>query len=93
MDNRVIIMHGMDNVEIDLVMRAVRKALDKSRDIIFAKTTKNSLKMTVTELINDLTEDHQYLKENPPDFMKKKTEGAAPEAAPSETTANEPDSE
>ncbi len=70
MDNRVIIMHGMDNAEIDLVMRAVKKTLDKSRDTIFAKTTENSLKMRVKDLIEDLSEDHQYLKENPPEELQ-----------------------
>ncbi len=64
-------MHGMDNAEIDLVMRAVKKTLDQERDTIFAKTTENSLKMKVGALIEDLTEDHEYLKENPPEFDKK----------------------
>ncbi len=72
MDNRVIIMHGMDNAEIDLVMRAVKKTLDKSKDTIFAKTTENSLKMKVKDLIEDLSEDHQYLKENPPELPSSK---------------------
>ncbi|MDA3950331.1 MAG: DUF3783 domain-containing protein [Spirochaeta sp.] len=71
MDHRVIIMHGMDNAEIDLVMRAVKKTLDTSRDTIFAKTTENSLKMKVQALIEDLSEDHQYLKDNPPQMKPK----------------------
>jgi Txe/YoeB family toxin of Txe-Axe toxin-antitoxin module len=70
MDHRVIIMHGLDNAEMDLVMRAVKKTLDKSRDTIFAKTTDNSLKMKVKDLIEDLSEDHQYLKENPPEELQ-----------------------
>jgi hypothetical protein len=65
-------MHGLSNAEIDLVMRAARGVLDTSRDTIFAKTTDNSLKMKVGALIEDLTEDHEYLKENPPDFAAKK---------------------
>lgn len=64
---RVIIMHGMSLAEIDLVMRAAKKVLENPRDVIFAKTTENSLKMKVQALIEDLTEDHNYLKENPPD--------------------------
>lgn len=63
---RVIIMHGMSNAELDLIMRAVRKTLENPRDIIFAKTTENSVNMKVGALIKDLTEDHNYLKENPP---------------------------
>lgn len=71
MDHRVIIMHGMDNTEIDLVMRAIKKTLDKERDTIFAKTTENNLKMKLGDLIEDVAEDHEYLKANPPNFEKK----------------------
>ena len=68
MDQRVIIMHGLSYAEIDLVMRAVKKELESPRDIIFAKTTDNSLTMKVGELIKDLSEDHEYLKNNPPEL-------------------------
>ena len=65
-------MHGMDNAEIDMVMRAVKKTLDTTtRDTIFAKTTENSLKMKVKDLIEVLSEDHQYLKDNPPELQQK----------------------
>lgn len=69
---RVIIMHGMTKAEIDLVMRAAKKQLENPRDVIFAMTTENSLKMKVADLIEDLTEDHNYLKENPPEELTKK---------------------
>ncbi len=66
-EQRVIIMHGLSYAEIDLVMRAAKKQLENPKDVIFAKTTENSLKMKVEELIEDLSEDHNYLKENPPE--------------------------
>lgn len=66
MDQRVIIMHGFEYREIDLIMRAVKKVVEDPRDVIFAKSTENSLKMKLAALIEDLTEDHNYLKENPP---------------------------
>lgn len=66
MDHRVIIMHNLTLPEIDLVMRAVRRELDTSKDTVFAKTTENSLKMNLNELIDDMCEDHEYLKKNPP---------------------------
>lgn len=61
----VIVLHGFENREISLIMRAVKGALAK-RDIIFAKTTAHSLKMRVSELIEDVSEDHRYIKSNPP---------------------------
>lgn len=71
MDRKVIIINGFDYTQIDLIMRAVKRELGKETEIIFAKTTENSLKMKVGALIDDLTEDHEYLKANPPEDLKK----------------------
>ena len=49
-------------------MRAVREALGRPKDLIFAKSTANSLQMPLGELIQDMSEDHEYLKNNPPDL-------------------------
>lgn len=38
-----------------------------TKDLIFAKTTENSVKMTLKALIEDMSEDHEYLRKNPPD--------------------------
>lgn len=35
-------------------------------DLIFAKTTENSVQMKLADLIEDMSEDHAYLKNNPP---------------------------
>lgn len=35
-------------------------------DLIFAKTTENSVQMKLADLIEDMSEDHDYLKKNPP---------------------------
>lgn len=68
MDYRVMIMHGFENADIDRVMRSVREALGRPKDLIFAKSTANSLQMPLGELIQDMSEDHEYLKNNPPDL-------------------------
>jgi hypothetical protein len=38
----------------------------KPGDLIFAKTTGNSLQMKLADLIVDMSEDHEYLRKNPP---------------------------
>jgi hypothetical protein len=71
-------MNGFSNDEIVLIMRAV-KGLTKSSspelppalpipaaDLIFAKTTPNSLTMVLGDIIADMSQDHAYLKANPP---------------------------
>lgn len=65
-------MNGFDYAEIDLIMRAVKRELGKETEIIFAKTTENSIRMKVGELIEDLTEDHEYLKNNPPEELSER---------------------
>jgi hypothetical protein len=35
-------------------------------DLIFAKTTENSLQTKLADLIEDMSEDHEYLRNNPP---------------------------
>jgi hypothetical protein len=39
-------------------------------DLIFAKTTANSLQTKLADLIEDMSEDHEYLKNNPPGAAK-----------------------
>lgn len=36
-------------------------------DLIFAKTTANSLQTKLADLIADMSEDHEYLRNNPPE--------------------------
>ncbi|TVQ37811.1 MAG: DUF3783 domain-containing protein [Spirochaetaceae bacterium] len=66
LDNKVIIMNGFSYEEINSIMRAVKKLFDVPRDLIFAKTTETSLTMTLQDLIVDMSQDHEYLKNNPP---------------------------
>jgi hypothetical protein len=37
-----------------------------TRDLIFAKTTPNSVQMRLQDLIVDMSQDHEYLQKNPP---------------------------
>ena len=77
LDNKVIIMNGFSNEEIGKVMKAVRSVFDKSADLIFAKTTPNSINMVLKDLIVDMSEDHEYLKKNPPEQVKRRREEKA----------------
>ena len=65
-DNKVVIMNGFTHEEIHRIMRAVKKEFETPRDLIFAMTTETSLEMKLKDLIEDMSEDHEYLKKNPP---------------------------
>lgn len=66
LENRVVLLNGFTYDEIDAVMKAVRAAVERPRELIFAKTTPNSLEMKVKDLIVDISQDHEYLRKNPP---------------------------
>ncbi|MFP4484955.1 MAG: DUF3783 domain-containing protein [Spirochaetaceae bacterium] len=70
LDNKVIIMNGFTFEEIDKIMRAVKPLFGNPRDLIFAKTTAQSVEMKLKDLIVDMSEDHEYLKKNPPKIKK-----------------------
>ncbi len=76
LENKVVIMNGFDYEEITRIMRAVKALFDNPRDLIFAKTTDSSLEMKLSELIIDMSEDHEYLKNNPPNMNSRRGAGA-----------------
>lgn len=90
--NRVVILNGFTNEELDLVMRAVRSAVSSPRDLIFAKTTPTSLQMKLTDLIVDISQDHEYLRNNPPPEVIAAREAAAERRAAQESLEKEEDS-
>ena len=63
---RVIIMNGFSAEEMDTILKVVKKSVSDPQDVIFAMTTKTSVEMKLRDLIEDMTEDHEYLKKNPP---------------------------
>ena len=63
---RVVLMNGFSAEEMDTILKAVKKAVSDPQDVIFAMTTKTSVEMKLRDLIEDMTEDHEYLKKNPP---------------------------
>lgn len=83
LSHRVVILHGFENEEIGRIMRGIKGMYEKP-DVIFAKTTNNSLQMKVEEVIMDLAEDHEYFKKNPPGSPGSGTDQAS-EGSPGET--------
>ena len=89
LENRVVILNGFTNEELDLVMRAVRSAVSSPRDLIFAKTTPTSLQMKLSDLIVDISQDHEYLRNNPPPEVLAAREAAAARKAAQESQEGE----
>ena len=73
LNNKIVILNGFSDDEIVNIMRAVKKLFAQPRELIFAKTTKNSIEMKLKDLMEDMSEDHAYLAANPPQIPKKNT--------------------
>ena len=65
-EGRVVFLHGFTQDEIRKILSAVKLAFDTPQDIAFCMSTPNNLNWKVKDLINDVREDHEYLKKNPP---------------------------
>lgn len=70
LQKKLILLNGFSNDEISKIMHGVKGLYNPPEDLIFAKTTKNSLQMVVKDLIVDISSDHEYLKKNPPKRTK-----------------------
>ncbi len=77
LENKVIIMNGFTYDEITRIMRSVKGMFENPKDLIFAKTTENSLEMKLKDLIIDMSEDHEYLKNNPPNTQARNSQGGS----------------
>lgn len=89
LQNRVVLLNGFTNEELDLIMRAVRSAVSNPRELIFGKTTPTSLQMKLKDLIVDISQDHDYLRNNPPPEVVAAREAAAARKAEQESRAND----
>lgn len=77
LENKVIIMNGFTNEEITKIMRTVKGMFESPKDLIFAKTTPSSLEMKLKELIIDMSEDHDYLRKNPPNVTARNSQNSS----------------
>jgi hypothetical protein len=84
---RVIIMNGFSAEEMDTILKVVKKSVEHPQDVIFAMTTKTSVEMKLRDLIEDMTEDHEYLKKNPPSKEQRAAVKEKPQEDQSEAEA------
>jgi len=89
LENKVIIMNGFTYEELNKIINAVKKLFDNPKDLIFAKTTETSVEMKLKDLIVDMSEDHEYLKQNPPERRKQQGAGSQQDGGQSEANGGQ----
>ena len=63
---KVIFMHGFTSDEMGRILRGVKSVVDDPGMVAFCMSTKNNLDWKIRDLISDVTEEHEYMKKNPP---------------------------
>ena len=64
-----LILHNFSKKEISLIMKTIKQLFPekvRAKNLIFSITTELSKKMIVEDIIKDMSEDHLYLLQNPP---------------------------
>jgi hypothetical protein len=65
-DERVVMIHGFSREETVMVMRAVKSAVQDPAGVAFTTTTPTNMEWRVKELIGEVREEHEYMRNNPP---------------------------
>lgn len=70
MDTPVVLMHGFSSDQAIAIMRAARKAAQEAgadpASIAFATTTATNLEWKVKDFVQEVSQEHEYMKKNPP---------------------------
>ena len=59
---RVVFMHGFSQDEMGRIMRGVKSVADDPSKVAFCMSTENNLDWKIRDLIEDVTEEHAYMK-------------------------------
>ena len=60
-NEKVIYLHGFAKQELYALVDLIKKSSADPKAIAFATSTKNNLKLTVAELIQEVRKDHAYM--------------------------------
>jgi len=60
-NERVIYLHGFDKKELFALVDLIKKNSPDPKAIAFATSTKNNMKLTVEQLVQEVRKDHAYM--------------------------------
>jgi hypothetical protein len=64
MEEKIVLLHGFDQEDVLVIMRAVKAALPAAREAAFATTTPSNLEWKVSDLLEHIAEEHAWFREN-----------------------------
>lgn len=64
---KVILLHGCSKEDIQTILGSLRKAFgDRYGDIAFCTSTPTNLDWKLKDIVADVWEEHEYMRNNPP---------------------------
>ncbi|MFQ3546894.1 MAG: DUF3783 domain-containing protein [Termitinemataceae bacterium] len=70
MNNPVVLMHGFTHEQMIAIMRSAKAAAKEQgldpQSIAFSSSTPTNLEWKLRDLIAEVQEEHEYMKQNPP---------------------------
>jgi len=77
-DERMVLIHGFTREETIAVMRAAKTAVEDPQGVAFTTTTPTNLDWKLRDLIVEVREEHEYMRENPPNLANAQQDTAEP---------------
>lgn len=65
-DERVVLIHGFSREETIAIMRAAKSVSADPQGIAFTTSTPSNLDWKLRDLIVEVREEHEYMRQNPP---------------------------
>ena len=65
-DERVVLIHGFSREETIAIMRAAKSVSADPQGIAFTTSTPSNLDWQLRDLIIEVREEHEYMRQNPP---------------------------
>jgi hypothetical protein len=63
---KVIFMHGFTQDEVGRILRGVKSVVEDPGKVAFCMSTDNNVDWKIRDLIDDVTEEHDFMKKNRP---------------------------
>ncbi|MFP4364582.1 MAG: DUF3783 domain-containing protein [Spirochaetia bacterium] len=63
---KMVFLHGFSQREALKIMKLVKTGLDDTGEIAFSMSTEKNMEWKVRDLVQEVLEEHEYMKKNPP---------------------------
>ncbi|MDZ7792589.1 MAG: DUF3783 domain-containing protein [Spirochaetia bacterium] len=71
-DERMVLIHGFSREETIAIMRAAKSVASDPQGIAFTTSTPSNIEWKLRDVIAEVREEHEYMRNNPPQANRSK---------------------